>query len=133
MWHRNRPYRAYLFGLLGATLLVATLYVKTYPLSIFEGSFAWVGNGMQLAASSVGMSVAVSPNQYNTLALQLQEKDKQLTEKERELTAKELEIQNKENLQVMWQGWLILLVGSVLFFLIALNYYLDYRRRNQIL
>lgn len=106
--------------------------MRANPLSIFEGKWAWVGSSMQLAASSVGMSVAVAPNQYNTLALQLQEKDQQLTAREKELAAQELALQKEAAIRNTGGNWIIILVGAGLFFLIALNYYLDYRRRKQV-
>lgn len=78
---------------------------------------------------AVGMSVGVPENSYNKVAAQLEEKEDKLKNKENELVALEERISNsykgQENLV------LFLSIGIlILFFLVLLNYYLDYKRRK---
>jgi len=80
-------------------------------------------------SSAVGLSVGVPKNPVSTLAMQLEEKEKRLAQKELELVQKEEDLKKiiKEDKTVMF-----LMFGIfVLFFLVVLNYYLDYRRRGK--
>lgn len=79
---------------------------------------------------AVGMSVGVPENEYNKIAAQLEAKEKSLLEKERELKNLELEITRS------YKGneWVIIFLSIgivVLFILVGLNYYLDYKRRKR--
>jgi hypothetical protein len=80
--------------------------------------------------SAVGMSVSVPENPFNRLALQLKEKEERLNQKEIELSERE-KILREAN-----RGQERLVIGLtvgivILFGLIVLNYYLDYRRRSK--
>ncbi len=80
---------------------------------------------------AVGISVTagVPPNPFNTLALQLKEKEERLAQKEVELNKREEELSRVSNLQtkLIWGMFAGIIV---LFLLILLNYYLDYQRRK---
>jgi hypothetical protein len=77
--------------------------------------------------SAVGMSVSVPENPFNKLAVQLKEKEADLAQKEQDLNAREQALNNHNNPLMI-----VLVIGiGVLFVLILLNYYLDYRRRRQ--
>ncbi len=77
--------------------------------------------------SAVGMSLSVPENPINKLALQLKEKEADLAQKEQDLNAREKALNDRNNPLMI-----VLTVGiGVLFALILLNYYLDYRRRRR--
>jgi len=81
--------------------------------------------------SAIGMSTSVVENPFSRLAFQLSEKENRLNQKEKELDEKEKslgEYGKTEN-----QPLLIWLMASgivALFILIALNYYLDWKRKK---
>lgn len=95
-------------------------------------------NLAQLISTKIGLAVdmvnrttaKVEPNPYNTVALQLKEKESTLGEKEKTLNQKEadlLTINAQQNKIII-----ALAVGIfILFALIITNYYLDYRRRKK--
>jgi len=78
---------------------------------------------------AVGMSVSIPDNPFNKLALQLKEKEDELNAREKELSAREADL-NEQRANA--SPWLIGLYAgiAILFFLIIINYYLDYRRRR---
>lgn len=80
-------------------------------------------------SSAVGLSVGVPENPINTLARQLEEKEKRLAQKEEDLLKKEDDLKKiiREDKTVKF-----LMIGIVvLFFLVMLNYFLDYKRRKK--
>ncbi|MEA3398256.1 MAG: hypothetical protein U9R06_00740 [Patescibacteria group bacterium] len=104
-------------------IIVAFLFVLGInPVSISKFLGAKLG-------SAIGMSTSVPENPFNKLALQLKEKEEKLIQREQELDAreKELEPQNKNEYLITALGLGII----VLFALVLLNYYLDYRRKKQ--
>lgn len=78
---------------------------------------------------AVGMSVGVPANSYNKIAVQLADKEEQLDQREAELAKIESTITgNYEQ-----QGTLVVFLSIgivVLFILVGLNYYMDYRRKK---
>ncbi len=118
--------------LAGTTILLFFLVFGFYwfsyqisPISVIKYLVAEVG-------SSVGIYATIPPNTYNTIA-------KQLTEKERKLQEKEIELEQKENLLKELSakknkyifGGLFLMV-FILFIMISINFYLDFKKRRQI-
>jgi hypothetical protein len=112
--------RVYLF----AFILVAFFYyLGQQPVDLAK----FVGAKLSRAIS---MSVSVSENPYNKLALQLKDKENQLNQREQDLAVRETKLQDQN---LTWQTKLILVLGAgiiVLFVLILVNFYLDYRRRQ---
>lgn len=81
--------------------------------------------------SAIGMSTSVVENPFSRLALQLSEKEDRLNKLEKELNEKEKSLgeYNKiENQPLLF--WLMASGIIVLFMLIALNYYLDWKRKR---
>jgi len=78
---------------------------------------------------AVGMSVGVPENRYNKLAAQLEAKEDGLDERERDIKLLEERIVNSYGDQ---ERLVILLsIGIViLFILVFINYYLDYKKRK---
>ena len=79
--------------------------------------------------SAVGVSTSVPENPFNKLAGQLKQKEEELALREQELNLKAEELDSGNNSQDL----LIIVLGIgivVLFALVLLNYYLDYRRRK---
>lgn len=77
---------------------------------------------------AVGLSVSVPENPFNKLALDLKEKEDRLAQMERELSVR------KQALDETGPDRLIIILGAtifILFVLILLNYYLDYKRRKR--
>ena len=77
--------------------------------------------------SAIGVSVNIMPNPFNTLAQQLAEKEEELLQRETLLLAEQ---EGKTQGGIVL--YLSLAIGAVLLFLILLNFYLDYRKRNRI-
>ena len=78
---------------------------------------------------AVGMSISIPENPFNRLAMQLQEKEDRLTQREKELDEREKELGKKsflsDNTGLLMAGGIILL-----FVLVLVNFYLDYRRKR---
>lgn len=80
------------------------------------------------AGSGVGMSLSVPENPFNTLAQQLKEKETELEKREEDM----LRILEKRERDSKIIFNLILGLITVLFTLLLLNFYFDYRaRKNQ--
>jgi preprotein translocase subunit SecG len=106
--------------------LVATvagsLYLSLHPLDLESLFQSKIGR-------AVGLSISVAENPYNKLALELGQKEEQIALREQKLDQLQAEIlaNSRANRYIMITMTFFLLV---LFFLIALNYYLDYQRRK---
>ena len=91
--------------------------------------------GAQFGAAISGdiptnISVSIPANPFNTLALQLKEKENKLSDREKGIDQRESDLIRAGSLQskLMW----ILSIGIViLFVLIIVNYIMDYKRRKQ--
>ena len=120
-------------------IIRAIHYLRVYFLIFITFAFLYVVGMQPLAigrfvgaklSRAVGMSVSVPENPFNLIALQLKDKENQLNQKEQELNKKELDLDKtpSNNAVLLY----ILTVGiGVLFVLIMLNYYFDYRRRKK--
>jgi hypothetical protein len=78
---------------------------------------------------AVGMSTSVPENSFNQLASQLKEKENALAQREKELKIRADELQKEND----GNDFLVVALGAgiiVLFALVLLNYYLDYKRRK---
>jgi hypothetical protein len=78
---------------------------------------------------AIGISSSVPENPYNTIALQLKEKEARLDEKDAELKSREAQL----NKQIISQRTIIYaLAGMVglLFMLVLFNFYLDSKRKK---
>ena len=86
--------------------------------------------GARISSAITTMSVGVAENPHNKLALQLKTKQNELKLKEKELLIRERELK-KENLFLNQKLLIVVAFGILfLFFLILLNFYLDYKRRK---
>jgi predicted PurR-regulated permease PerM len=94
-------------------------------------SDSWMGYEQYNIANVVGITASIPVNKYNTLAQQLDEKEQALKAREKEIAEREIYIgalsyssqiaQNK--ITVFGIGFSLLL-----FILISINFYLDWRR-----
>ena len=117
---------AILFFSISVILIWAQVVFRAGPLAITRFLVAQVG-------SAVGVTVSIPSNPFNTLAKQLAEKESILSEQERELKQKEEFLQERIAGEQRSQNRVLLyasLAGGVLFLLISLNFYLDWRRRH---
>lgn len=73
-----------------------------------------------LAAASMTVSAGVAPNQYNTLAAQLQQKEAQLDQEQNSI--------QQQSASVDMLGVYSLLISLALFILVAFNFYFDWKR-----
>lgn len=80
-------------------------------------------------AAGIGMNAAVLPNESNTIALQLEQKDSRLKAQAAELDERERAFEAQRLSEQKLAPWFIL-GGSILLGLVLLNFYLDYRRRT---
>ena len=82
--------------------------------------------------SAIGMSINIPENPFNKLAAQLKDKEDQLAQKENELLSREQAIAKKT---ISQQRIIIIMLGigiTILFVLVIINYYLDFKRRKGI-
>lgn len=106
-----------------AALVLTLLYMATNPLKLEKFVATNIGR-------AVGLSLSVSENPYNTLALELQKKEERINAREKDLE----KIQEDLKTSYRYTNWLILVLGAsvvLLFFLVLLNFYFDYRRRKR--
>jgi len=90
--------------------------------------------GAQFGAAITGdsptnISVSIPANPFNTLALQLKEKENKLTDREKGIDQRESDLIRAGSLQskLLW----ILSIGIIILFaLIILNYIMDFKRRK---
>lgn len=111
-----------LLGGLAAAFLLATGPQGLVPAGA-EKFMAQVG--------AVGVNLGVLPNSYNTIAQQLEQKERQLNEREQVLQQREQEAGNAR----LWGGRDPLFYGLagfavLMFLLIITNFYLDHRREH---
>lgn len=81
--------------------------------------------------AAVGLAASVPANPYNTLAQQLSDKQTQLDQQ-----AAQLAVQEKNNMSAATSasdrlGFYSLCISAALFILVAINFYLDIRRREE--
>ena len=117
-----------------ATVIVAVLLVFVFGFSWASfkvNPFDITGYLVAQVGSSMGVSMSVSENPFNTLAQQLEEKEAQLQEKEKALEQKETGLGGQifPSFDKIILG-LIAGLLIILFVLILLNFYFDYRHRK---
>jgi hypothetical protein len=105
-------------------IIVLFYYVGLQPVDVSK----FIGAKFSRA---VGMSTSVPENPFNKVALQLKEKEQQLNEKENALDLKADELAH-DNYTLQTKLTIILIAGvALLFLLIMLNFYFDYKRKQQ--
>ena len=77
-------------------------------------------------ASVVGVTAEVPANKYNTLSLQLNEKEKQLETREENIFVIENRLVERESKTARY----VVVIGGMLLAALGLNFYLDYRFRH---
>jgi hypothetical protein len=102
------------------------IILRIAPTDLVSYSLASLG-------SAVGVSVSVPPNPYNTIAVQLQDWQNKLIEKEKTLNQKELELRQKSVIQGEIISKLIVALLGIIFLLVLINFYLDFKFRVKIL
>jgi hypothetical protein len=122
MFRQVSKTRHYFSILLLVMTVAGSLYLSLHPLdleSLFESKIG----------RAVGLSISVAENPYNKLALELDQKEEQIALREQKLDQIQAELlaNTRLNRYIMLTMTFFLLI---LFFLIALNYYLDYQRRK---
>jgi hypothetical protein len=113
-----------IFKVLLLTLIVANALaaVGKDPIRIAEFIGSKIGN-------AIGVSSSVPANPFNTLALQLKDKENQLKDKEQELRSRE----DRLNGELVSQRTILYGLASlvaILFILVLFNFYFDNKRRN---
>jgi len=122
MFRKVSIVRHYFSILLLVMTVAGSLYLSLHPLdleSLFESKIG----------RAVGLSISVAENPYNKLALELDQKEEQIALREQKLDRIQAELlaNTRLNRYIMLTMTFFLLI---LFFLITLNYYLDYQRRK---
>ena len=85
-------------------------------------------------SGSVGVGAGVEPNEFNTLARQVEEKERELDAREKEIIVREREVERVEYVETTDRGALVYttIIGLILLALILLNFLMDIRRnRNE--
>ncbi len=124
MFHKEKHYPNFKLFLIAVIIygFLITWGANPAKLNYFIGSSPSLGQG-------VGISASVKPNPYNTLALQLKQKEEKLNQREQELKQKEQKLNN----QVFGQRIIIfslMAAVALLFVLVLTNFYLDYKRNR---
>jgi hypothetical protein len=95
-----------------------------YSLDLRDTTF---GRAVNWASAVVGMSASVRDNEYNTLAVQLREKEESLNEMERALA----ERLSKESVRQQRLTIAFTLVSGLLLSLILINFFQDWKRNRE--
>lgn len=80
--------------------------------------------------AAVGASAGVLPNEYNTLAQSLLQKETEVNQKAAALAVREAAVMQQGSEKDTKLVFVVLSVGVLLLILILLNFYLDWRRRK---
>lgn len=99
-------------------------------LSGFEGFSLGPKEFAREFVAAVGASAGVLPNEYNTLAQSLFQKETEVNQRERALAEREAEVMREGSRKDTLLISLALSVGFLLMVLILLNFYLDWKRRK---
>ncbi len=124
-------HRLHSLGIFSIALIVVAFYA-----SLFQTSSPTPGARLiaQLG-SAVGMSVGVMPNEVNTLAAQLREKEEHLAQREHTVEEREALLRgtliDQEKTYALSREALSLFGGGLLFALLLANFYLDWRRAKR--
>ena len=117
-----------------ATLILAIVLVG--QLGFQHVSFSTLAlRAFDNLASVSSATASITPNEYNTLAEQFSEKDKQLTGREQELLAREKALDEKYQAEIAAtrRTTLFTILGAtlVLVLLILANFYFDIKREEE--
>lgn len=106
------------------TAIVIALVLFIYATSVASPKVLVLSTVSMLGSATVGLSAGVAPNPYNTAA-------EQLTEKQNELEAREALIKANEGGSLTGTRTLAagsFIVSILVLVLVAMNYYMDWRR-----
>lgn len=103
------------------------LFVATFLFgyAIFSATPAVLMQNAEDALAAVGVSAAVTKNQYNSIAEQLVDKEKRLEQREQTLALQEQAAASDPSGKY---GFYSLCVSILLFILVGINFYFDARR-----
>lgn len=109
--------------------VVISFIIFVFTLSFFAASD--MGNRtLRQLGSVIGLYASVEPNEYNTLAQQLEEQktelDKQKLQIEQEKAQLQQEREDSSDMAIVY----ITSIGALLLTLVLFNYFLDWRRRK---
>jgi predicted PurR-regulated permease PerM len=123
---RKKTSKSILYKSVPLNYLALGIALSGFFLPIFMESPAQLVNDAQsmLADSGATLSAAVPPNQYNTLAEQLDAKEQALNDREVALKASRTGIFSSSDIF----GLISLVLSLILLGLLGLNFYLDSRR-----
>lgn len=117
-----------------ATLIVAIVIFGQLQLPSVSFS-QMASSAYQNLANVSSINATVPPNEYNTLAQQFSEKDRELTAREQELIAREkaLDAKYQEEIASTKRTTLFTILGAtvVLVLLILANFYFDIKREEE--
>lgn len=119
---KNKP------SLITPVFLCAILFVL---LSIYGSISLGSKEFTRQLGAAVGASAGVAANEYNTLAQALLKKEAEVNEREASLAEREAAVLAGASEKDTKLVFLILTIGILLFFLILLNFYLDWRRNHK--
>lgn len=112
--------RLNLFGVAAAALLLSYSFSFAPPTVIVKDASAMLGS------AAVGVGAAVEPNEYNTLAQALAEKEANLIGRERAIS----DVSENQEQAAMFAVYSFI-VGLILCALVAANFYFDWRREKR--
>ncbi len=105
----------------------AAVVLLAYSVSLFTPDVIAFNVQRMLANATIGMSVGVEPNPYNTLARQLEEKKTELDARETRILALEDELRASQRME-RFLAYGSLVLSTCLFMLVGINFYRDGRR-----
>ena len=88
------------------------------------------GNVLYSIGANVGVSVGVAPSEFSELAQQFDNKQKELEEREAAIIEAEGRLENN-SVEAFSIEWYVTLMAFILLILVLMNFYLDFRHRQQ--
>ncbi len=106
------------------------LFVATFLFgyAIFSASPATLVRNAQDSLAAVGVSAAISPNPYNSVAQQLVDKEARLNREQADLAAQQRIAASAPSSKYAFYS---LCVSVLLFILVGINFYFDIRRGSR--
>ncbi len=112
-------------------LLVLVIFSSLKVLGVNPWEFSRYVGARFTAAVGISSTASVPPNPFNTLALQLKQKEEELARREQLVEAKAAAIESPEYILRNRVIWVLIILVFSLIVLVLFNFYLDFRRRRQ--
>jgi len=110
---------------LGALSVIVFVWAF-HPLFVSIGS-----NVLGSLSANVGVGAGVAPTEFSTLVQQIDEKEQELEAREAAVLEAETRRANERALSTFSIEWYVTLMAFILLVLVLINFYLDFRHREE--